>query len=96
MYEILPTASIFLLDRAHWLHCVSHKTREFSKWGYSYNHTSLNLSTFHSKISTKKIAPEHELLIITIVPVGWKLSYTTGDGVLVQKYCISTSTTQIS
>lgn len=31
MQKILQPASIFLQDRAHWLHCVSHKTGEFSK-----------------------------------------------------------------
>lgn len=69
---LLP--SIFILDRAHWLHCVSHKTREFSK---QWNSFQRNFSEpplhykpfdFPSKISTKKIVPEHEL--IAVIPVG--------------------------
>lgn len=81
-------ASIFLLDWAHWLHCVSHKTREFSKqWNsfqrnFSEHSLHYKLFDFLSKRSTKKISQEHELL--AVLPVSWKLFDIPGDSSLVQ------------
>lgn len=88
MQKILQPASIFLLDRAHWLHCVSHKTREFSKQWNSFQRNFFEPSLHSkpldvpSKISTKKISPEYEL--ISVLPISWKLLDIPGGSSIVQ------------